>query len=170
MKRLQTIKEQLIAQVETQMEHPSCVDTEELGQVIDMIKDLAKAIYYCEVYEQMEEADKSRKSASFNWGSGTGTFTASRHIGGEYTSSNNSEGNHELHLRDEREGRSPLKRKMYMEDKMNGHDLSKTSKELESYMQDLTTDMVELLEYVSPEEKSIIQKKMNTLAAKIQNM
>jgi len=37
-------------------------------------------------------------------------------------------------------------------------------------MQDLTSDMMELLDKASPEEKTVIQKKMNTLATKIQNV
>ena len=40
-------------------------------------------------------------------------------------------------------------------------------KELETYMQELTQDMMEIIEKASPEEKSIIQKKVNTLATKI---
>jgi len=28
-----------------------CVDTHELGEVIDMIKDMAEAIYYCQISE-----------------------------------------------------------------------------------------------------------------------
>ena len=63
-----------------------------------------------------------------------------------------------------------MKRKMYMESKTTGQDSSKTIKELESYMQDLTSDMMDLLGKASPEEKAIVQKKMNTLAAKIQNV
>lgn len=59
---------------------------------------------------------------------------------------------------------------MYMESKTDGHDTSKSIKELEGYMQDLTSDMTELVEHTSPEEKSMVQKKMNTLAAKVQNM
>ena len=61
MKRLQAIKEQLVSQVETQMTDLSCVDTEELGEVIDMIKDLAKAIYYCQVVSAMEEEPSKKK-------------------------------------------------------------------------------------------------------------
>ena len=60
------------------------------------------------------------------------------------------------HIRDEREGRSPVKRKMFMESKSNGSDSNKSMKELESYMQDLTADMMDLLDKASPEEKSIV--------------
>jgi len=31
------------------------VDTEELGDAIDMIKDLSEAIYYCKIVEAMDE-------------------------------------------------------------------------------------------------------------------
>ena len=49
-----------------------------------------------------------------------------------------------------------MKRKMYMESKTTGQDSSKTIKELESYMQDLTSDMMDLLGKASPEEKAIV--------------
>lgn len=64
------------------------------------------------------------------------------------------------YLRDEREGRSPIKRKMYMESKSNNSDSTKSMKELESYMQDLTSDMLELLGKASPEEKAMVQRKV----------
>ena len=48
---LKNIKEQLIAQVQNQMTDLKCVDTKELGEVIDMIKDLSEAVYYCEIYD-----------------------------------------------------------------------------------------------------------------------
>jgi hypothetical protein len=72
-----------------------------------------------------------------------------------------------LYLHDEREGRSPMRRRMYMESKDTHQDSTKTMKELETYMQELTQDMMEIIEKASPEEKSIIQKKVNTLATKI---
>ena len=63
-----------------------------------------------------------------------------------------------------------MKRKMYMESKTKGMDTSKSMKELENYMQELTSDIMEMLDKASPEEKIIVQKKMNTLAAKVQNV
>lgn len=177
MNSLKEIKEQLVVQVQNQMGNLECVNTKELGEVIDMIKDLSKAIYYCEVSKQMEEANESRKmgkqedhSQSFNMGSGQGEVTASHDPTRSINNSHDSEGNNSVYLRDEREGRSPIKRKMYMESKTKGMDTSKSIKELEGYMQDLTSDMLELLEKASPEEKTMVQKKINTLAAKIQNV
>jgi hypothetical protein len=39
----------------------SSVDTKELGEVIDMIKDLSEAIYYCSIIKAMEENEKEPK-------------------------------------------------------------------------------------------------------------
>jgi hypothetical protein len=37
------------------VEDLSSVDTEELGEAIDMVKDLSEAIYYCTITKSMEE-------------------------------------------------------------------------------------------------------------------
>lgn len=206
--QLKTIKDQLIAQVQAQMGDLKCVDAKELGEVVDMIKDLAEAVYYCEIYDQMKSSEERREEEKVNnyyyteyshpysyyrdmdrdygkmyYSSNSGTGTSSSHMGansGSTSSSSNSMGeagrsyyterDYPVYLRDEREGRSPMKRRMYMESKSTGQDRAKSLKDLESYMQDLTSDMMELLDKASPEEKTVIQKKMNTLATKIQNV
>lgn len=228
MEAIKTIKEQLIAQVQGQMGDLKCVDAKELGEVIDMIKDLAQTEYYCEIYKQMKEASEEKPTDTNNYyyteryfptppmpsyyrdmdrpfgrmyypegGSNSGSSSNSSSSGSNNSGSGNSGmsyytpmngyyqpnpwGGYEeepyydkdfilQHLRDEREGRSPMKRKMYMESKSSGQDSNKSMKELESYMQDLTSDMMDLLDKASPEEKAIVQKKVNTLASKIQNV
>ena len=40
-------------------------------------------------------------------------------------------------------------------------------KELEKYMQELTQDMVEMIEDASPEEKQYLEKRVSALASKI---
>lgn len=206
MEQLKTIKEQLIAQIQSQMGDLKCVDAKELGEVVDMVKDLSEAIYYCEVYEQMKTADESRvnnnyyytekyydphrdmdrmegrmyySSPSSNAGSGAGSSISGNNSGssasasqsmGQSSRSYYTERDYPVHIRDEREGRSPLKRKMYMESKTTGMDNSKSMKELEDYMQELTSDMMDMLSKATPEEKTMVQKKINTLAAKVQNV
>jgi signal transduction histidine kinase len=55
MDRLKHMKHKLIEVAEIEInENLENVDTKELGEVIDMIKDLAEAIYYCTVTEAME--------------------------------------------------------------------------------------------------------------------
>lgn len=59
--RLKHIKETLMSAVESQMYDLSEVDTEELGDVIDMLKDLEEATYYCSVVKAMEESEKYKE-------------------------------------------------------------------------------------------------------------
>lgn len=58
MDQLKSIKEQLINQVQGQLGHLETVDAKELGEVVDMIKDLAETAYYCSITEAMEESAK----------------------------------------------------------------------------------------------------------------
>lgn len=55
--RLHDIKDKLLSCVEEQMHDLTNVDAEELGEVIDMIKDMEEAIYYCTIVEAMHESD-----------------------------------------------------------------------------------------------------------------
>ena len=64
-------------------------------------------------------------------------------------------------------GRSPMSRRMYMEAKQTQSDKATQLRELEKYMQELTTDIVEMIQDASTEEKSYLEKKMTTLATKI---
>jgi hypothetical protein len=56
-------------------------------------------------------------------------------------------------MRDHREGRSPMSRKMYMESKEMHKDKVYQIQELEKYVQELTSDMMEMIADASPEEK-----------------
>lgn len=54
--RLKHMKETLMCAVEVQLCNLGEVDTTELGEAIDMIKDLEEAIYYCTVTEAMNNS------------------------------------------------------------------------------------------------------------------
>ena len=75
--------------------------------------------------------------------------------------------NYPIELRDYREGRSPMTRKTYMERKMHGGAKEAQMHELEKYMQELTSDITEMIEGASMEEKQMLQKKISALATKI---
>ena len=60
--KLQWMKDSLICVVENQLCNLNEVDTEELGEAIDMIKDLEEAIYYATITKAMEEGDKEKKN------------------------------------------------------------------------------------------------------------
>ena len=55
MKRLCEIKNCLISAAQSQMSNLQNCDAEELGEVIDMIKDIEQAIYYCTITKAMKE-------------------------------------------------------------------------------------------------------------------
>ena len=55
MERLKAMKEMLMACAEGQMTHLEEVDAKELGEVVDMIKDLEETIYYCTIVEAMKQ-------------------------------------------------------------------------------------------------------------------
>ena len=70
-------------------------------------------------------------------------------------------------MMDPRMGRSHKLRKTYMEGKESHHDKTKQMQELEQYMQELSSDVTEMIQDASPEEKALLTQKLNTLVSKI---
>ena len=216
MDRLKNMKDTLISCIQGQMTHLDSVDTKELGEVIDMVKDLEEAIYYGTITEAMHKKEKEEPQQYYpkyyvepdypyypmipyerdmdrdmgrmyyNGGGGRGGSSSSSGSGGRSggnsgggSSSNGSSGGSRsftepeyamplpIEMRDSREGRSPRSRKMYMESKEMHHDKVKQMKELEKYIQELSSDVLEMIEEASPEEKQYLSSKMTTLASKI---
>lgn len=147
MKKLCKIKDTLISLVEQQMTNPQCVDTHEMGEVIDMIKDLAETCYYVSIVEAMEDKEDNEESNHQ-------TDTIYYDIGAM------PEDNKKM-------GHSPMKRKSYIESKERHMDQALQMRELEDYAQELTSDLMEMIQDATPEEKQLLQRKIATLATKI---
>ena len=63
MEKLEKMKECLVGMVESQIYgNIDKVDAQELGAAVDMIKDLAEAMYYCTITEAMEEEGEEKES------------------------------------------------------------------------------------------------------------
>lgn len=186
MHRLINMKDTLMSCIESQMTHLESVNTKELGEAIDMVKDLAEAIYYCTITEAMNEREKEQRYYSENympdyrmtdrdWGMmyytepGRSSKTHMNHKEGRGGPMNEhySEWEMPLNMRDEREGRSHMSRKTYMESKEMHQDKNVKLRDLEKYMQELTTDIVEMIQGASPEEKQLLEKRISALATKI---
>ena len=191
MERMKHMKEILMNCVQGQLGDLSSVDAKELGEAIDMIKDLSEAIYYCTITESMEKSDKEKKEYPITYPVEYRYYPTDynryyrdmdREYGNMYYTDytmNNSKGegrNHQtseesydypIELRDYREGRSPITRKTYMERKMHGGGKEAQIQELEKYMQELSSDITEMIEGASPEEKQILKTKISALATKI---
>ena len=201
---LKMMKEQLMSCVQGQLGDISNVDAHELGEAVDMIKDLAEAIYYCTITESMEKGDEAKKQGetninyytttptpNYNYGTRTmypyPDYRDMERIGGYmyYPNGNNggntnggsNNGNSgervyyteipEIMGRDPREGRSPIRRRMYMEGKEMHHDTNSQLHELDAYLQELSSDITEMVKDASPEERATLRQKMTTLANKI---
>ena len=154
----ESVREQLMAQVECQMSNLACVDAHELGEVIDMIKDLEEAKYYCSITEAMEKAsegeilyytEKYPKNKTSNYMTDTHMETA---------------------WDDDKIGRSPSARKAYLEAQQNHKDKAIQLKELDNYISDLSSDIVEMIENASNDERSYLERKISALATKIGQM
>lgn len=208
-KRLMAMKQSLAAAIESQLCNLGEVDAEELGQAIDMLKDLEEALYFCTITEamngeknkgnveieyeghkknghsQMNESDHMYYSypimyndgnggSPYNDGGSSQMYAQPRDSQGRYMSngrggSRNNYYTEPMYERDEREGRSPQNRRMYMEAK-GSKDKATQLRELEKYMQELTSDIVEMIQDSSPEEKQYLEKKITALASKIGQM
>ena len=187
MEELKAMKQNLTALVQGQMSHLDTVDAKELGEAVDMIKDLSEAIYYCTITEAMEKSSEDKDKQNTYYYSTTNYNRPMEYSngkmyyneGGSSSSSGMGSGNssngtsyyHEEYwpqeFRDYREGRSPMQRRMYMESKEMHKGSEVEMKELELYLQDLSTDITEMVKKASPEEKQMLQKKIQGIAAKI---
>lgn len=118
MERLKMMKDCLIAQVEAQMGNLEKVDTHELGEAIDIIKDLEEAMYYCSIVKAMEEKESSWENTS----------SIMYYTEGKYHK----------------------------------------DKDLEKYLQELATDISEIITTATPEEKQMLHRKLSALTTKVE--
>ena len=195
MEQLKAMKEQLTACVQAQIGDLKSANAQELGEAVDMIKDLSEAIYYCTVTKAMEDGDKEKEMMRYvkpiyyyneMGGNGASSYAMSGRGGNSTGSRRNYSGDrmyydwetmgsyprymedsYPMEIRDYREGKSPVSRRMYMESKELHHDKAKQMKELEQYMKELSEDITEMIDDAAPEEKEILSQKLVTLANKI---
>ena len=213
---LKTMKKQLMSCVQGQFGDLSKVDTHELGEAVDMIKDLAESIYYCTITEAMEKTDKQdgQRVQTVNYYTvpmsmksdpmmmGTDHRNMERNGGYMYYPGGGGSNNYMYYptgpngdtthggnmdsvgmlgnggrivnyytdpnmMRDPRQGRSPMRRRMYMEGKEAHNDTNSQLRELEAYLQELSKDITEMIKDASPEERATLHQKMSMLADKI---
>lgn len=159
MERLKSMKENLMSVAQGQMSNLHQVDTHELGEVIDMIKDLEEALYYCSITKAMEESQQEKKyyRERPQYYMPYPPFQMEDGMSGRQF----------VPSRDGREGRSAEVRRNYMEAKQLHQGKEIQMKELDRYMVELTHDITEMIQDASPEEKSLLQQKIATLATKI---
>ena len=212
MERLKQMKETLMSSVQSQLGNLDNVDAKELGEAVDMIKDLSEAIYYCTITKEMEECkeekkimdkmenklqsysmpqqvhqhypipeydrpyyrDMDRDYGKMYYDGNRGSYRGNDTRGNgrdfrepEYFMPIQDFQQYPREIRDVREGRSPMTRRSYMESKEMHKGKEVEMQELEKYMQELSTDITDMIKEASPEEKQMLQQKLTLLASKV---
>ena len=195
MYQLKQMKEKLINAIEAQINgNLEYANTEELGEAVDMVKDLSEAIYYCTITEAMEEKSQydqgshyptthyygdtglMKKYPNDNYpgyrdypimyegGNGRGMNGGSRYYND--TSTRYMMYNDGYPMLPAGDDRSSMSRRRYMDAKMH-NDKAAQMKELEQYTQELASDLTDMVKDATPEEKQLLQQKIAMLAQKI---
>ena len=189
------------------------IDTKEMGEVAEIIKELCEAEYYAKVSKAMDEHDFDNAEEIMDEGrrgyrgqprdsrgrymrrgyqkmmpeyyrdmdmdDGRMYYTSANASQGSQggssvgSSSGNSMGYNDGMMRDMREGRSGQSRRSYMETKEmhkgnTQQDKDMKLKELDKYMNELSSDISEMIHDSSNEEKTMLKQKLNGLVQKIQ--
>jgi len=152
-------------------------------KAVEQIKPTEVNYYTTPVYQKMSPEywppdpyqDKNRDrgyrmyypnaGGSGNSGAGTGTPGNVNYYPAALPSDLKPDWNNQM--RDPREGRSAVRRRMYMEGKEAHNDPDSQLRELEVYLQELSTDLTEMIKDASPEERVTLHQKMMTLANKL---
>lgn len=192
------------------------IDTKEMGEVAEIIKELCEAEYYAKVSKAMDEhdfdnaeeimdegrrgyrgqprdsrgrymrrgydemmympemyRDMDRESMGKMYYTSANASQGSQGGSSMGSSSGNSMGYNDGMMRDMREGRSGQSRRSYMETKEmhkgnTQQDKDMKLKELDKYMNELSSDISEMIHDSSNEEKTMLKQKLNGLVQKIQ--
>ena len=130
-------------------------------------------IGYEEMYpmEHYRDMDREHGRMYYSSGGGSGSSGGNSMSGSMGSGSRNYGG--DSGMRDYREGRSGQSRRSYMETKEarpgnSAEDKQVKTKELEKYMNELASDITEMIAGASAEEKTMLKTKMQTLMQKIQ--
>lgn len=232
MEQLKAMKHKLTECVEKQINgNLEYANAEELGEAVDMIKDLSEAIYYCTITEAMEDKGQMKNGGHYpaahyygesqtrnyptdytmypsypdimyasgnsngggnnsggRGGSSNSYYTpimyaqdGARQSPGEsrnytpmYANNGGGASNYMYYspeymypqINQAQDGRSPMMRRKYMDGKRY-NDKQTQMQELERYAQELAGDITDMIKDASPEEKTLLQQKIQLLASKI---
>lgn len=197
MEKVEGMIEQLMSMIQTQLCNPEKTDAKELGEVVDMLKDLAEFCYYKTITEAMEETEKNGGTKQWDekyyeqepryytprmryprdweepvmyYGGNGGSNQSGTSSYGRMGGRRMYEPYYEYEMMPEhskRDGRSYQSRRGYMEAKEMHQDPATQMKELEKYMRDLSQDVTEMIMDATPAEKQTLKQKMTALIDKI---
>ena len=211
MHKIQEIMEKLESTVSAECAKGlECVDTDEMGKVIDMIKDCTESLYYYSIFEAMKKSEEEKELEELAerkyFSNDNVMYTyhdtpsveqilrsydkmspANKHEIREriskrfyppYTEStwtkyyDDSDPDIMPMRRDNKEGTSGVQRKTYIEMKEKYKADTPENKrmrtnELEKYLQELSSDITNMISDASVEEKNLLKQKLSILQQKI---
>lgn len=195
--QLDAMKSSLMAIAQSRMSDLEHTDAEELGEVIDMIKDLEEAKYYCSITKAMMDRTKDQESQdkidnALLMERIRNQSSNNSYYGGPYlrypdrdfdeygrmyydgrderrgSSNPNTERAYTMPtIRDYREGKSPISRKGYVESKDTHMDKPYRMERLNEYVKMLGEDLSEMIMDASPEEKKQLHDELVSIAQKM---
>lgn len=154
----------------------SIVKSMEEAQEQQKMQSQQQPMYFREPYPYYPERDQDREwnrmyfsdGGGGNNSSGASTQTSNSSTGSTNRSGGTRNFQEFQYYPNPYEGRSPDKRRTYMESRQNG-DKSVGMKELEHYAQELTSDIIEMMQDATAEEKQMLARKLTVLSNKIQS-
>lgn len=178
--RICAMKERAMALAEQGLNQDvSCIDANELGEIIDVVKDLSEAAYYCSIVEAMEKSEKQEEidkaiakhipETQMYYPTRSPYYRMAPEMEQYYTRTPMARGTRPrryMYDRDPREGMSGEYRRNYMDMKENGN-TEMAYKHLEDYVHSLTDDVMEMVENMDAKEKQMLKQKITGLASKI---
>lgn len=137
------------------------VDTSEMGQVVDMIKDLAEAEYHSIISKAMKKADEEEEEydkellrslkAEYGEESGRRYYDQYRYANGRFAPKG-------------RGTRRGYEEPPYYHMPVNYNDMEYMR---DMYIRELSGDISELLNDMTPDERNLLRTKMSNLASKL---
>lgn len=141
---LTALKECLVSKVYEQFENIETIDTKEMGEAIDMIKDLAQTMYYCSVVEAMKNGEECNGDACSEDEYASWAY----HVGAKDSS------------------RCGASRAAYLKKKEENASESYLT-ELEVYLNDLKNDVKEMATHMNYDEKELVGNHLTILHSEI---
>lgn len=185
--RMKSIKDRFLGIIEGQLSGDlSKVSAKELGEIVDCAKDMAEMTYYCKITEAMEKnSDAENKGYMDEYLPESRYYTPTRmnmarrrdsrgrymYTEPDYMMDDRYDQDfrsrmYYTNMHDPREGRSYISRRTYMEVK-DSADKNAKMREMENYMNDLSSDLTEMIMGLDPTEKANVKTKLTQLASKI---
>ena len=192
MERLKSIKSTLVSLVETQLGDVEHTDAKELGEVVDMIKDLEEAMYYCAIVEAMEKSKEEGEDGrsrmgytdhfphgEYNWDTmdwrpyfyytQSGRGSANQYGGSNSGSTSTRMGYSEDGMSNNQGGSGSSGQTAYYGGPTYYYTENKpmSINDVSKYLSELKDNLPHMMEKASPEDKKMISEKLQQINTKV---